>query len=99
MASYGSIDKIGRQLLDLKSKIEQKKSKRSEVQGELNSIKKQMKADFSTDVVEEIRGQIEENEKRILNLEASLTKRVSTLQGLLDKMNSIITEEDEEDEE
>ena len=99
MASYGSIDKIGRQLLDLKSKIEQKKSKRSEVQGELNSIKKQMKADFSTDVVEEIRGQIEENEKRILNLEASLTKRVAALQGLLDKMNSIITEEDEEDEE
>lgn len=99
MASYGSIDKIGRQLLDLKSKIEQKKSKRSEVQGELNSIKKQMKADFSTDVVEEIRGQIEENEERILNLEASLTKRVSALQGLLDKMNSIIMEEDEEDEE
>ena len=97
MASYGiSIDKIGRQLLDMKSKLEKKKSKRSEIQGELNSVKKQMKESFSTDDLDEVKSQLEENETRLEQMEDALKLQVDTLQRALENMEAIDEEEDDD---
>jgi len=97
MASYGiSIDKIGRQLLDMKSKLEKKKSKRSEIQGELNSVKKQMKESFSTDDLDEVKSQLEENETRLEQMEDALKLQVDTLQRALENMEAIDDEDEEE---
>jgi len=98
MASYViNIDKIGKQLLDLKSKLEKKKSLRSEIQGELNSVKKQMKESFSTDDLNEIKAQLEENEIRLEKMEIALKSQVDVLQRSLENMEAI--EDDEQEEE
>lgn len=97
MASYGSVDKIGKQLLDLKAKLEHKKNKRAEIQGELNSVLKQMKEEFGTDDMAEIQAQMEENEQRIASMEGSLASQVAKLQGLLYRMDNPVEDEEEDD--
>jgi predicted nuclease with TOPRIM domain len=77
MAVSGNV-RIGQRLLDLKERLDSEKSKRSELQGELNSVKKQLTKELSVETLEEAEAQLEEHRDRLISTEADIVKKLQS---------------------
>ena len=75
MASFGN-GTIGQRLLNLKELLVDKKAERSELQGELKSLKKQLQQDFCVDTVEAAEGLLKEQKGRLESMEETILKKI-----------------------
>jgi chromosome segregation ATPase len=85
MASSGNGKRLTQQLLDLKDRIEKAKSQRSEMQGELKSIRKQLKDNYSIESIEDATAMLDEMEQRLESLEKDIQDKVEEAETLLDQ--------------
>lgn len=85
MASSGNGKRLTQQLLDLKDRIEKAKSQRSEMQGELKSIRKQLKDNYSIESIEDATAMLDEMDQRLESLEKDIQDKVEEAETLLDQ--------------
>jgi uncharacterized phage infection (PIP) family protein YhgE len=76
---------IAQKLLLMKKKLEEKKSKRSELQGEMKSIQKQLEEDFQVESLEGAEALIEEEEEKLQKMEAEIRKGIEEIEGLMEE--------------
>ncbi len=77
-------EKLARRLMEMKEQLENEKARRSELQGELRSVMKQLKQEYSVDTLEEAEELLEETRQRVEAIEADLLKKVEEAEALLD---------------
>ena len=76
-------EELGGRLLKLKGIIENKKSERSELQGELKSITKQLKDEFGITAVEEAKQLQEEKEAERSELQDNIAAEIAGIEKLM----------------
>jgi len=76
-------EELGGRLLKLKGIIENKKSERSELQGELKSITKQLKDEFGITTVEEAKQLQEEKEAERSELQDNIAAEIAGIEKLM----------------
>ena len=76
-------DDIGSKLLSLKRELEEQKSQRSELQGELKSLTKQMEMEFGVKTASQAEKLIEKMEKEIEKNEKSIRNRIREIERLM----------------
>ena len=84
MATPRNGNDIAQKLLMMKKKLEEKKSKRSELQGELKSIQKQLKEEFHVECLEDAETLIEEEEKKLHKMEKEIQEGLQELEILME---------------
>lgn len=84
MATSGNGENLGRKLLKMKEELEGQKSRRSELQGELKSLMKQLKQEFKIDSVEQAEKQIEKEEKELSKMEGSIIEQIEEIENLME---------------
>ncbi len=85
MAPSGNGKRLAQKLLDLKERIEKEKSRRAELQGEIKSLYKQLKQDYSVESVEEAQDMLDEMETRLETIEEDIRTKIQEAEGLLDQ--------------
>lgn len=85
MAPSGNGKRLAQKLLDLKERIEKEKSRRAELQGEIKSLYKQLKQDYSVESVEEAQDMLDEMETRLETIEEDVRTKIQEAEGLLDQ--------------
>jgi predicted transcriptional regulator len=83
MSSNGK-DKLGRKLLQIKEELEKKKSQRSELQGELKSLMKQLK-EFGADTIEQAYKIQEKQSTELKKLELSIQEGIEEIEQLMEE--------------
>ncbi len=83
MASNGK-DQLGRKLLQIKEELEKKKSQRSELQGELKSLMKQLK-EFGVDTIEQAYKIQEKQSAELKKLEQSIQEGIEEIEQLMEE--------------
>lgn len=81
MAGHGS-DQLGRKLLHLKESLEKKKAQRSELQGELKSLMKQLK-ELGVDSVEQAQQVIQKQEQEIEEIARDVQAGITEIERLM----------------
>jgi hypothetical protein len=76
-------EELGGRLLKLKGAIEKKKSERSELQGELKSITKQLKDEFGVATVEEAKKLQEKKETERTELQGDIAVAIEEIEELM----------------
>ncbi len=76
-------EELGGRLLKLKGAIEKKKSERSELQGELKSITKQLKDEFGITTVEEAKKLQEKKEAERSELQDNIAAEIAGIEKLM----------------
>jgi predicted transcriptional regulator len=85
MASYGGgRGDLGQRLLQLKRQIEEKKESRSQLQGELRSLQKQLFEDFGVKDLEEAEALIDKIDKKVLKMEQEIRQEIEEIERLLE---------------
>ena len=80
----GTSRSIGEKLLSMKKQLEEQKAQRSELQGELKSLTKQMEQEFGVKTPEEADAKIKEMETEIQGMEESLQQQVDKIEILME---------------
>lgn len=76
-------EELGQRLLKLKGSIEKKKSERSELQGELKSVTKQLKDEFGVSTVEEAKKLQAEKEAELAKLKEDIESKIEEIEELM----------------
>ncbi len=76
-------ESLGQRLLEMKEELEEKKSQRSELQGEWKSVVKQLE-EFGAKSLEEAAQQIETEEEELEKMEASIRGQIEELEELME---------------
>lgn len=84
MATLGSREDVGRQLLELKERLERQNSKRSELQGELKSSMKQLKQNHGVDTLEQAEALYEKSEKELGGINEDLQAKINEVREALE---------------
>jgi len=84
MASYGGRGDLGQRLLQLKRQIEEKKESRSQLQGELRSLQKQLFEDFEVKTLEEAEVLIAKTEKKLQKMEQEIRQEIEEIERMLE---------------
>lgn len=84
MASYGGRGDLGQRLLQLKRQIEEKKESRSQLQGELRSLQKQLFEDFEVKTLEEAEALIAKTEKKLQKMEQEIREEIEAIERMLE---------------
>ena len=84
MATLGSREDVGRQLLELKERLERQNSKRSELQGELKSSMKQLKQNHGIDTLEQAEALYDKSEKEFGGINEDLQAKVNEIREALE---------------
>ncbi len=75
--------KIGQRLLTIKEELERKKSRRSELQGELNGLLTRLHDEFDVSTVEEAKALIEQQERDLEQAETSIQQQMREIERLM----------------
>jgi predicted transcriptional regulator len=78
-------DNLGQRLLELKEKLETQKEQRSQLQGELRSLMKQLKDEFDVDTLEGAEALLEEQTEALNELEQELETKIKELEEEMGK--------------
>ena len=84
MAAPGRGD-VAQRLLSMKKKLEEKKDRRSELQGELKSIQKQLVEEFKAKSLEDAETMIEAGEEEQERLEQEIWKEIEEIEKMMTK--------------
>ncbi len=84
MGTLRNEDGLGKKLLELKGKLEEEKSQRSELQGELKSVLKQLKQDFNVTSLKEAEKQIKQREEELEDMEASISEQINEVERMME---------------
>lgn len=71
---------LGSKLLSLKKRLEEQKSQRHELQGELNSLTKQMEQDFGIKTIDQAEKQIKKMQDEIERMEKSIMSKIRQIE-------------------
>ena len=82
MATVGK-DQLGRKLLQLKETLDQQKTQRSELQGELKTLMKQLKDDHGVESVEAAEALIEKERAELDKLERDIRQGIEEIEQLM----------------
>lgn len=74
---------LGEKLLKLKKDAEREKTNRSELEGELKSLKARMKSEFGEDSITKAEKSVEGSNKELSDLNDQLTKKIKDIEALL----------------
>ena len=85
MAAPGNGGDAARRLLSMKKKLEEKKDRRSELQGELKSIQKQLVEEFKAKSLEDAEAMIEAGEEEQERLEQEIWKEIEEIEEMMMK--------------
>lgn len=77
------ISNIGQELLKMKKELEDLKSKRTEVQGELKGLMKRLKEEFNIKTIEEGETEIKVQEDAINELSSELQEQIDEIKGMM----------------
>ena len=80
-----SSDNLGQRLLRLKEKLEKQKEQRSQLQGELRSLMKQLKDEFDVDTLQGAEALLEEQTEALDELEQELETKIKGLEEEMGK--------------
>lgn len=80
MATSRNQSDLGSKLLSLKKRLEEQKSQRHELQGELNSLTKQMEQDFGIKTIDQAEKQIEKMQDEIKKMEKSIMSKIRQIE-------------------
>jgi predicted nuclease with TOPRIM domain len=80
--SKTSVD-LGRRLLDLRKKIDQEKTERAELQGELNATMNQLQKEFGVTTLEAADALWRTKQAALQQMEAELNAKVAELEELM----------------
>ena len=80
MGTPRSREDLGRKLLDIKERLDEEKERRSELQGELRSVMKQLKDEFGVDSLEAAEEMAVTEEEALQKLDQSLQEQVRELE-------------------
>lgn len=84
MGALRNGENLGQKLLDLKEQLEEEKAQRSELQGELKSVLKQLKQDFDVTSIDEAERQIKEYEEELEDMEAAIIEQINEVERLME---------------
>lgn len=76
-------DNLGQKLIEIKEELEGKKSQRSESQGELNSLMKQLK-ECGVETVEQAEELIRKQEKELQVMETEIEEEVEEIENMME---------------
>ncbi len=86
MATLGNRSAIiGQKLLNLKNRLEEEKGARAELQGELNSIMKQLKDDFEADSLEAAEEMIIQDSAELDRMEEEIEQELAEIERLMEE--------------
>ncbi len=85
MGTSGNEKRIAQKLLDLKERIERERSRRSELQGELKSVQKQLKQNYSVETVEAAEKMLAEMEQRLTTIEGDIKDKIEQAEKILEQ--------------
>jgi uncharacterized phage infection (PIP) family protein YhgE len=94
MAPRGRED-LGQRLLELKEDLEEKKSKRSELQGELKSLMQQLK-EFGVETFQQAESLIKKQEQELEEMEQSIRIGIGKIEDLMYPEEGVDEEQEEE---
>lgn len=80
MATSRNQSDLGSKLLSLKKRLEEQKSQRHELQGELNSLTKQMEQDFGIKTIDQAEKQIKKMQDEIEKMEKSIMSKIRQIE-------------------
>lgn len=89
MATSSRTADIGQRLLQIKQVLESKKEIRSQLTGELKSLKKQLASDFKVETLEDA-------QKLLTKMAMEIEEAENDIQEGLEKIEHLMEEEDEE---
>jgi len=75
---------VGQKLLKLKEQLEGQKSRRDELQGEYNSLMKQLQQEFGLEDLEQAQTKLEEMDSQIQEMEKSLQQQAQEIERLME---------------
>ena len=84
MAAFGGRGDLGQRLLSLKSQLEEKRNSRSELQGEMKSLQKQLFEDFEVKTLEEAEALIAKTEKKLQKMEQEIREEIEAIERMLE---------------
>ena len=76
---------LGQRLLEIKRALEEKKSKRSELQGEHKGVMKQLKQEFGVDSLEDAERRIREEEQELQKMEEEIRAQIYEVEELMEE--------------
>ena len=76
---------LGRRLLSLKERLEEKKEQRAKLQGELAGIMRRLEQEFEVGSLEEAEARVAEDEQALRKINVEITRQVETLEKLMEK--------------
>ena len=82
MATPRDREQLGQRLLKMKDDLEQKKSQRSELQGELNSVMKQLQEEFGVETLEQAEERLEKEKQGLQEMETVVRERVEEIEEM-----------------
>ncbi|MFA5526939.1 MAG: hypothetical protein WC992_08950 [Acholeplasmataceae bacterium] len=85
MAISGSDKRLAQRLMDLKERIEKERRRRDEIQGELKSVLKQLKQNYSVETLEEAQELLEDMDARLQSIEADIREKIGQAEALLNQ--------------
>ena len=85
MGTFRPNEDLGGTLLRLKKTLEEEKNNRAELQGEFNSIMKQLNREFEVDSLEAAEKMIQKEEKRLEEVEQNLIKEAEEIERLMEE--------------
>ena len=85
MGLFRPNEDLGTRLLRLKKTLEEEKNNRAELQGEFNSIMKQLNREFEVDSLEAAEKMIQKEEKRLEEVEQNLIKEAEEIERLMEE--------------
>jgi uncharacterized phage infection (PIP) family protein YhgE len=84
MAAFGGRGDLGQRLLQLKKQLEEKRESRSQLQGELKSLQKQLFEDFEVKTLEEAEALIAKTEKKLQKMEQEIREEIEVIERMLE---------------
>lgn len=84
MATFGGRGDLGQRMLQLKKQLEEKRESRSQLQGELKSLQKQLFEDFEVKTLEEAEALIAKTEKKLQKMEQEIRQEIEEIERLLE---------------
>ena len=84
MATSRDREQLGQRLLKMKDDLEQKKSQRSELQGELNSVMKQLQEEFGVETLEQAEERLEKEKQGLQEMETDVRERVEEIEEMME---------------
>ena len=84
MATFGGRGDLGQRLLQLNKQLEEKKETRSQLQGELKSLQKQLFEDFEVKTLEAAEALITKTEKKLQKMEQEILEEIEEIERMLE---------------